>query len=314
MRAISVRLAAVALGAFACAEGGFIEPPPGATLRISALVSGIDIQEEYRVEVGGQTALIRSNGVASFALPPGAYEVAVALAPNCGLEGANPARVDIPSYAVAPREITELSLQVTCRAVFATIEVLAQASGRDFPAQGFTVQLAGPSFPLSGQALANTSLTFDVYEGGMFTIALTSLPDHCVLTDDEPRVVSVTVGGTTRDVGHVAFPVTCHAITGDIRVTSRTSGAISSFYGYRVELDGMPVIVPVPSFYYYYYYDVPLFLRLNDTYLIERVVPGNHELFLRDIPASCSVSGQNPRPLSVGLGETTAADFEIVCS
>ena len=258
-------------------------------------------------------ALIRSNGAAGFALPPGTYVVTVSLAPNCGLEGADPVRVDIPSYAVAPREITQVTLQITCRAVFATIEVLAEASGRDFPVQGFTVQLAGPSSPLSGQAVANTSLAFDVYQGGTFTVTLASLPEHCVLADDEARVVSVAVGGTTRDVGRVVFPVTCQAITGDVRVTSRTSGASGSVFGYPVELDGTPVIVSVPSFYYYYYYDVPLVLRANDTYLIERVVPGNHQLFLRDVPASCSVTGQNPRTIPVVLGETTAVDFEIVC-
>jgi len=118
-----------------------------------------------------------------------------------------------------------------------------------------------------------------------------------------------------RDHVTAVFTVTCQAITGDVRVSTRTTGSTNNVTGYQVKLDGSPVIVTVPGFYYYgYYYDVPLVLRLNDTHVIERVVPGTHELSLSDILPNCSVSGQHPRTISVALGALTDAAFEIVCS
>lgn len=320
MRATTPALAALMLAGPACSGDGGQGPSTGHTLRVSVVTTGLDFDNDgYRVVVGGTSVRFQPQSVASagLSLPPGTYALVVEdLAPNCAMDGPVPMMIEIPSYSVAPRELVRVTVPVVCRALFAEIEVTIQGAGRDFPADGFTLQITGPSTPLPGVVRANTPTILATYEPGTYSIGLTALPDHCTIDDSAPRVVSVTTGELTRDHVTALFTVTCQAITGDVRVSSRTTGSFSTnSIGYGVTLDGSPVMVTVPGFYYYgYYYDVPLLLLPNDTHLIERIVPGTHELSLSDIPTNCSVSGQHPRTISVALGAATDAAFEIVCS
>jgi hypothetical protein len=315
MRAVLLALAGLTLAA--CSGDGGQGPSTGITLRVSVATTGLDFDiDGYRVVVGGTSARFLSNATAGYSLSPGTYDLVVAdLAPNCAVDGPVPMQVDIPPWPVAPTEPTRVTVPIVCRALFAEIEVTVQAAGTDFPLDGFTLQIAGPSTPLPGVVPANTPILLNAYEAGTYSITLTSMPDHCALADDTPQVVSVSTGGLERDRVEAAFAVTCQAITGDIRVSSRTTGRYTIGGGYPVKLDGAPVIVTVPGFYDYgYYYDIPLVLRPNDTHLVERVTPGNHELSLSDIPPNCTVSGQNPRTVSVVLGVATEVAFEIECS
>jgi hypothetical protein len=320
MRATTPALAALMLAPLACSGDGGQGPSTGHTLQVSVAITGVDLDlDGYRVIVGGTGVRFQPMSVsAGFSLPPGTYPVVVEdLAPNCAMDGPVPLLVEIPPYTVAPRELVRVTVPVVCRALFAEIEVTVQGAGRDFPADGFTLQVTGPSTPLPGVVKANTPTILATYQPGTYSIALTALPDHCTIDDSAPRVVSVTTGELTRDHVTALFTVTCQAITGDVRVSTRTTGRTGNVNGYHILLDGSPVMVTVQGFYYYdygYYYDVPLVLSLNDTRLIERVVPGTHELSLRDIPSNCSVSGQHPRTISVALGAATEVAFEIGCS
>lgn len=320
MRATTPALAALMLAAPACSGDGGQGPSTGHTLQVSVALTGLDLDlDGYRVIVGGTSVRFQAMSVsAGFSLPPGTYPLVVEdLAPNCAMDGPVPLLVEIPSYSVAPRELVRVTVPVVCRALYAEIEVTINGAGRDFPVDGFTLQIAGPSTPLPGVVKANTPTILATYQPGTYSIALTALPDHCTVDDSAPRVVSVTTGELTRDHETALFNVTCQAITGDVRVSTRTTGRTGNVNGYHVMLDGSPVMVTVQGFYYYYYgyyYDVPLVLSLNDTRLIERVAPGTHELSLSDIPSNCSVSGQHPLTISVALGAATDAAFEIVCS
>jgi hypothetical protein len=319
MRATTPALVALILAGPACSGDGGQGPSPGPTLRVSVVTTGLDFDNDgYRVVVGGTSVRFQPQSVASagFSLPPGTYPlVVVDLAPNCAMDGPVPMLVEIPSYTIAPKEPVQVTVPVVCRAAYGEIEVTIHGAGRDFPVDGFTLQIAGPSTPLPGLIKANTPTILVTYEPGTYSIALTALPDHCTIADSAPRVVSVTTGELTRDHVTALFTVTCQALTGDLRVSTRTTGSPGNVTGYQVRLDGSPVMVRVQDFYYYGYdYDVPLFLRLNDMHLIERVVPGTHELSLSDIPPNCSVTGQYPRTISVALGAATDAAFEIVCS
>jgi hypothetical protein len=317
MRATTPALAALMLAGPACSGDGGQGPSTGHTLQVSVALTGLDLDlDGYRVIVGGTGVRFQPMSVsAGFSLPPGTYPIVVEdLAPNCTMDGPVPMMVVIPSYSVAPRELVRVTVPVVCRALFAEIEVTIHGAGRDFPVDGFTLQVAGPSTPLPGIVKANTPTLLNAYQPGTYSIGLTALPDHCAAEDATPQVLSVTTGGLERDRGSAVFAVTCQAITGDIRVSTRTTG-FTADVRYAVTLDGSPVIVPIEYFYYYgYYYDAPLILLPNDTYLVERVVPGTHELSLGDLPSNCSVSGQHPRTISVALGAATDAAFEIVCS
>lgn len=319
MRATTPALAALMLAGPACSGDGGQGPSTGHTLQVSVAITGLDFDlDGYRVIVGGTGVRFQPQSVASagFSLPPGTYPLVVEdLAPNCAMDGPVPLMVEIPPYTFAPRELVRVTVPVVCRALYAEIEVTIHGAGRDFPVDGFTLQVAGPSTPLPGVIKANTPTLLNVYQPGTYSIGLTALPDHCAAEDATPQVLSVTTGGLERDRGSAVFAVTCQAITGDIRVSTRTTGSTSNVTGYQVKLDGSPVLVLVEDFYYYgYYYELPLFLGLNDTHLVERVVPGTHELSLSDIPSNCSVSGQHPRTISVAFGAATDAAFEVVCS
>ena len=318
MRATTPALAALMLAGPACSGDGGQGPSTGHTLQVSVAITGLDFDlDGYRVIVGGTGVRFQPQSVASagFSLPPGTYPLVVEdLAPNCAMDGPVPLMVEIPPYTFAPRELVRVTVPVVCRALYAEIEVTIHGAGRDFPVDGFTLQVAGPSTPLPGVVKANTPTLLNAYESGTYSIGLTVLPDHCAVEDATPQVLSVTTGGLERDRASAVFAVTCQAITGDIRVSTRTTG-FTADVRYAVTLDGSPVIVPIEYFYYYgYYYDAPLILLPNDTYLVERVGPGTHELSLGDLPSNCSVSGQHPRTISVALGAATDAAFEIVCS
>jgi hypothetical protein len=320
MRATTPALAALMLAPLACSGDGGQGPSTGHTLQVSVATTGLDFDTDgYRVVVGGTSARFQPNALpgtsAGFSLSPGTYPLVVEdLTPNCAMDGPVPMLVEIPSYSVAPRELVRVTVPIVCRALFAEIQVTIHGAGRDFPVDGFTLQVAGPSTPLPGVVKANTPTLLAAYHPGTYSIGLTALPDHCAAEDATPQVLSVTTGGLERDRASAVFAVTCQAITGDIRVSTRTTG-FSADVRYAVTLDGSPVIVPIEYFYYYgYYYDAPLIMLPNDTYLVERVVPGTHELSLSDIPSNCSISGQHPRTISVALGAATDAAFEVVCS
>jgi hypothetical protein len=137
------------------------------------------------------------------------------------------------------------------------------------------------------------------------------------LSGPEAQTVSVTIGGVTRDMAQVAFAVACAATTGDVDVSTTTTGTHRDINGYTLMVDGTLVMTPDLGCYYYYYCYEPIPVRLGingvQDHLVQQLVPGAHTIELTDIAPNCSVSEPNPVTVSVTLGAVSEIEFTVAC-
>lgn len=86
--------------------------------------------------------------------------------------------------------------------------------------------------------------------------------------------------------------------TGSIEVTTATSGAEVDPDGYIVQVDA----------------DQPQPIGSSSTFRSASVSPGNHTIRLAGMASNCALAGDNPRPVTIAAGETTAVLFQAICS
>jgi len=86
--------------------------------------------------------------------------------------------------------------------------------------------------------------------------------------------------------------------TGDLTVTTSTSGDNLPATGYTVTLDGS-VSQPIAT---------------SGTVTFSALSPGAHAVALSDVPTNCQVAETNPANVTVVAGETAAVTFTITCS
>jgi hypothetical protein len=126
--------------------------------------------------------------------------------------------------------------------------------------------------------------------GGEWKIELT-LPKNCV-AEDNPRTVLVTASYTL-----VIFEVRCYP--GLLEVTTVTSGTSTDPDGYELVIDGAEAFP----------------FAANEERTLYGIQPGDRVLELTGIDSHCTLSGDNPRTVTVGALEVGgSATFELVCS
>lgn len=128
------------------------------------------------------------------------------------------------------------------------------------------------------------------------------------------QTVMVTAGRLTRDTARTTFEGSCQAITGDVQLLTTTRGADPDPNGYTVMADGQIVIAPCGYWDYYCDPGEPLMLVPNGSHFFFQVAHGDHTYQLGDIAPNCAVNGDNPRTVSVALGETAAVVFDVTCT
>ena len=98
----------------------------------------------------------------------------------------------------------------------------------------------------------------------------------------------------------LAFAVTCRsAANGSIRVTTITTGDDVDPDGYTAQLVG--------------YAPYEFYLAVNGFYTYPSVQPGAYSVELKGVASNCTVSGTNPRSVTVTIGATADAVFAITC-
>lgn len=313
MRAHLLTLAIAVLGSSGCGDGA-TDPSPS-NLRVSISTIGVDPSDGngYLLSVGDAlTRAVPPAGNFNFELllPAGTHDVRLdAIAPNCTLQG--PASVPV---TVVLGQLAVVRFQLECRAVTAAVEVAAPTSGRDVDPDGYTVVVdQGSASERSATVFANGSVTLGPLAPGTHVASLGGLSDNCALTGSGSIEFGVTIGGLTRDTARVAFAVSCQRVTGDVRLSTTTTGEDRD-PGYTLLLDGVEVVEFVGYSFYYYYDTVPVVLGSDDTRLFEQVPPGNHTYELTDIAPNCAVEGTNPRAFSVSIGAISEVVFHVVCT
>ncbi len=210
------------------------------------------------------------------------------IAANCLVEGDNPRAV-----AVTPGATAQVALAVACEpppAATGSLRVTTATTGDGQPA-GFAVTVDGGA----GQPIgASATITLTNLAVGSHALQLGGVPDNCTVVDPNPRSLDVTAGGTAE----TAFAIACTAVTGSLRVTTRTTGSGLDGDGNDISVDG----------------GSGPHIGINGNRTIDDLAGGAHQIALSGVADNCQVQGDNPRGVTVAPGPTATTAFEIVCA
>jgi dipeptidyl aminopeptidase/acylaminoacyl peptidase len=172
------------------------------------------------------------------------------------------------------------------------IEITSTTSGAIPDPDGYTATIDGGSNLLIP---VGRSTRIDELPVGSYSIRLSGVASNCAVSGPNPVTASVAAGETTR----VSFRVTCEApvASGEVTVTTGTTGAALDPDGYRVTLDALP---PQP-------------IGLQASARFGELAAGSHRVFLSGVAPNCSVQGDNPRLLSIAAFDTVSIAFLVDC-
>ena len=268
------------------------EAPTSSTgnLTVTSSTTGSNLDPDgYAVTVdGGATQAIATNGSVTFTgLSAGSHSVALSgIASNCAVSGANPRTVTVPAGGTASTTFT-----VTCSATTGNLTVSTSTTGSNIDPDGYTVTVDGGA----SQAVAtNGSVTFTGLSAGSHSVQLTGVAGNCSVSGANPQTVTVPWGGTAS----TTFTVTCSATTGNLTVSTSTSGSSLDPDGYTVTVDG----------------NASQAVAINGSVTFTGLSAGSHSVQLSGVAGNCTVSGSNPRTVNVPSGGTGSTTFTVSCS
>ena len=275
-------------------------------IEVSAATSGIDLDADgYTVQVdGGSVQPLGINGTVRFpGVAEGDHSVTFGGASeNCTLDGANPRTVTVTTGGLT-RDTARTTHELSCVAVTGVIEVTTVTSGVNLDANGYQVYRNGGQGQLVG---VNAVLRLSGVDGGDHEVHLGDVAPNCLVSGENPRTLSVAVGGVTRDTARTTFTVACEPATGTARIITSTTGADPDPDGYLMGIDCY-----YDCSYYRYYAEQ---MSVNDTVVVPGVPTGSHTFQLDGVAANCTVSGENPRTIHVTGGVTTDVLFTVSCT
>src|SRR3989441_10863633 len=118
---------------------------------------------------------------------------------------------------------------------------------------------------------------------------------NCSMSGANPQSVNVPAGGTAT----TTFTVSCAATTtGNLTVTTNTTGSNLDPDGYTVTIDGGPSQT----------------IATNGSVTFNALATGNHQATLSGMAANCSVSGANPQSGNPPAGGTATTTFSVSCT
>jgi hypothetical protein len=180
-----------------------------------------------------------------------------------------------------------------------SITVTTSTTGLDLDLDGYTVTVDGTTSQSIATNSGSQGVTFPGLSVGNHGVVLSSVAANCSVTGGNSRTASVTAGQTTT----IAFSVTCTAIpptTGDLTVTTSTSGSDLDPDGYTVAVDqGAGQSIATNSTTGVKFTNLPA---------------GNHSVVLSDVAANCTVSGGTTHTVAVTAGGNTPAPFVVTCT
>jgi hypothetical protein len=264
----------------------------------SALVGNLDVTtstsgssldpDGYSVAVdGGAGQAIGINGTVSFTnLPAGNHSVGLSgVAGNCTVSGSNPRTISVPSGGTASTTFT-----VSCSTSPGNLAVTTSTTGSSLDPDGYTVAVDGGA----GQAIGiNSSFTFTNLAAGNHSVALSGVASNCTVSGSNPRTISVPSGGTAN----TTFSVTCTTPPGNLAVSTSTTGSSLDPNGYTVAVDG----------------GAGQAIGINSSFTFTNLSAGNHSVAVSGVASNCTVSGSNPRTISVPSGGTANTTFSVSC-
>ena len=276
--------------------------PGTGSLTVTTATSGAsgDLDPDgYTVSVDGGAASqpIATNGSVTFTGPAGDHSIALTgVAANCAVSGANPRTVTVPAGGT-----TTTTFSVSCGPTGATtgslsVSTATSGASADLDPDGYTVTLDGTTSRAIG---INASVTFTGLTPGSHSVVLSGVAGNCTVSGGTSRTVSVTAGSTAS----TSYSVSCAPSspgTGSLTVTTATSGASGDLDpdGYTVSVDGGAASQPIAT---------------NGSVTFTGPA-GDHSIALTGVATNCTVSGANPRTVTVPAGGTASTTFSVSCA
>src|SRR5207248_2076979 len=166
-------------------------------------------------------------------------------------------------------------------------------------ADGYTVTVSGPAGTASKTMATNGNVSFANIPPGSYQVTLSGAAANCTVTSANPQTANVPSGGTAT----TSFTVSCAATTttGTLSVTTATTGQ-SQPTGYTLNVTGpsFPTGTSQP-------------IGANAT-VTATVTAGDYQVSLSGVPSNCTVSGSNPRTVTVAAGGTGPTTFSVSCT
>jgi hypothetical protein len=188
--------------------------------------------------------------------------------------------------------VTQASFAVACVATTGSAVVSLTVSGT--PAGGaaaYSVTLDGKT---PGLAITpGTPTSFTQLPPGRHTFELMGMAANCTVADGAARQLEVEAG---KEVP-TSFAVTCSDATGSLTISTATSGVSPDPNGYVITLDGSergPI-------------------EINAELTLDGLAPGLHSVGLDGLAPNCSVTGENPQPVTIAQGATATLSFAVGC-
>src|SRR5207244_3781951 len=210
------------------------------------------------------------------------------VAGNCTVSGGTSRTVNVPGGGTATA-----SFAISCAATTGNLSVTTNTTGSNLDPDGYTVTLDGGA----SQAIpTNGSVTFAGLPAGSHTVVRSGVAANCTVSGGNSQTVSVPSGGTAT----AGFAITCAATNsnGSLTVTTSTTGSNLDPDGYTVVVDNGAASQPI-----------------SDNGSVTFTGPaGDHTVGLSGVAANCTVSGANPRTVTVPAGGTTSTTFAVTCA
>jgi hypothetical protein len=287
-RVTSVLLWAAPLAWLGCGGGGgtdIVLP----SLTITTSTAGVELDSDgYAVAVdGGSPRAIGPNATVTVdGLPDGQHTVELSgMAANCSVAN-NPRTVRVSAGTATA------AFAISCGPSAGSIAVTTTTGGTGSDPDGFALTVDGLD---RGAIGVNASVSLAGVAPGIRSIGLTGLAANCVVAGDNPRSVTVTSGQATP----VGFAVTCAPASagGSVQITAATSGNLVDPDGYTIQVDQ----------------GSPQTLTINGSQTVGSLTAGPHSVLLGGVAANCTVTGANPRAVTVAAGQTATVTFVIAC-
>src|SRR5438067_4012741 len=271
-------------------------PPQTGNLTVTTSTTGSNLDPDgYTATVdGGASQAIGTNGSVTFSgLSAASHTVVLSgVASNCSVTGGMSRTVSVPAGGTA-----STSFSVSCTAPppeTGNLTVTASTTGSNLDPDGYTATVDGGASQSVG---TNGSVTFTGLSAGSHSVALSGLAANCSVSGANPPTVTVTSGGTAT----ATFAVSCAATgggNGTLTVTTSTTGSDLDPDGYTVTLDGGATSQPIAT---------------NGSVSFTGPA-GDHTVALSGMAGNCSVSGANPRTVTVPSGGTVSTTFSVTCA
>src|SRR6059058_2395893 len=204
-------------------------PPTTGDLTVNATTTGDNRPGSYTVKVdGGLSRTIAANGAGTTysGLPAGDHTVALTDVPaNCTVSGGASKTVTVPAGGAATAAFT-----ISCTALTGNLTVSTTTTGANLDPDGYTFAVDGGTPQPIG---ISATIPLTEIPSGSRTVVLAGVAGNCTVANGPSRTVIVPPGGTAT----AAFAVSCAALTGDLAVTTSTSGA-NPPSAYSVTVDG----------------------------------------------------------------------------